>query len=158
MRHLVPTHTGGWGSLTLYSSINKFYFWRTCIKNNSQIFILPTLLQSFNRSMLCFMFPYSFFYLICAVCKLKQGCLFLCTYLVCSLCLIPNDLPGCPTWTFSSTFHRLFNVYLTTMSTDYSMDIQQHCQQTIQWTYNNTVHRLFNGYLTMLSRDHSIDI
>ena len=43
----------GLGSLTFCSSINKFCFWRTCIKNHSQIFTLTPLLQGLNNSMLC---------------------------------------------------------------------------------------------------------
>jgi hypothetical protein len=40
----------GLASLTFCSSINKFCFWRMCIKNDSQIFILTPSLQGFNRS------------------------------------------------------------------------------------------------------------
>ena len=40
------------------SSNNKFYFWRTCIKNHSQIFILTPLLHGLNIVVLWFvLFP-----------------------------------------------------------------------------------------------------
>ena len=47
-QHLAPTHTGELWSMTSCSSNNKFCFWRKCIKNDSQIFILTPLLQGFN--------------------------------------------------------------------------------------------------------------
>jgi hypothetical protein len=49
----------GLRSLTFCSSINKFFLWRICIKNDSQQFVLTPLLQDFNSSMVCSAFPYS---------------------------------------------------------------------------------------------------
>jgi hypothetical protein len=43
----------GFGSLTFFSSSNKFYLWRTCIKSDSQLLTLTPLLQGFNSSRVC---------------------------------------------------------------------------------------------------------
>jgi len=67
----------GLRSLTLCSLINAFCLWRMCINNDSQQFILISLLQDFNSSVVL-RFHIRVCHLICVRHKLKHGCLFLC--------------------------------------------------------------------------------
>jgi hypothetical protein len=57
-QYLVPTNRGGSGHWPCVLPLISFVF-GGCVKNESQIFILTPLLQRFNSSMVCPMFPYS---------------------------------------------------------------------------------------------------
>jgi hypothetical protein len=72
--------------LTLSSSISSCC-WRTCMKNDSQQFILIPLLQSFKSPVICSAFPYSCH--LFDICKAKAYTeLFVFMYLICSMCLL----------------------------------------------------------------------
>jgi len=78
-------------SLTLCSSINKFCFFKDCIKNDSQQFSLIPLLQGFISSMICSAFPFSCLFYNMYRAKSETG-LFVFMHRVCSLSLISIDI------------------------------------------------------------------
>jgi len=76
----------GFRSLTLCSSINTSCCWRTCMKNDSQQFVLIPLLQVLNSSVVCSAFPHSCPLFNMLRRKPKLCCLFWC--ILCVLCVI----------------------------------------------------------------------
>jgi len=101
-----------------------------CIRNDSQISILILLLQGFNSSMVSFIFPYS-----CLSFNMRRALdetwLFVFMYLICSLCLIPNDLPVCPTHELLQVLH--FNLYISLEFVLFWFILSPSCLSMVMW-------------------------